>query len=203
MLNIKDKNILVIDDDHFTLKITKRILNNIGFKNITLSLTAQEGLSILTNPDYNIHVTFLDLKMPDIDGIELIRMLGEIKYSRDIILLSGEGEEILKMSQQLAKARNLSVLGALSKPLNSDKVLDMLCLSSCVTSLSPFNDANTNDISLDRLKKAIEENEFEPWFQPKVSMKTKEVIGVEALARWPVGELLSNFVSQPLSSALN
>ena len=39
------------------------------------------------------------------------------------------------------------------------------------------------------LAKAIENNEFEVWFQPKVNMETHEVAGVEALARWHHPEL--------------
>ncbi|WP_107942853.1 putative bifunctional diguanylate cyclase/phosphodiesterase [Metasolibacillus fluoroglycofenilyticus] len=34
------------------------------------------------------------------------------------------------------------------------------------------------------LRKAIENNDFQLYFQPKVSLKTKQVIGVEALVRW-------------------
>jgi len=34
------------------------------------------------------------------------------------------------------------------------------------------------------LKVALQENQFEVWFQPKINIKTRQVIGSEALVRW-------------------
>jgi diguanylate cyclase len=39
------------------------------------------------------------------------------------------------------------------------------------------------------LRKAIIENEFEVYYQPKISMQTKQIIGAEALLRWQHPEL--------------
>jgi EAL domain-containing protein (putative c-di-GMP-specific phosphodiesterase class I) len=39
------------------------------------------------------------------------------------------------------------------------------------------------------IKKAIRKNEFELAFQPQIDARTKQVIGVEALIRWPSSEL--------------
>jgi len=44
-----------------------------------------------------------------------------------------------------------------------------------------------------KLRQALEQGEFEVWYQPKVSMKTQEIIGAEALVRWHSPEL--NLVS--------
>lgn len=43
---------------------------------------------------------------------------------------------------------------------------------------------NTRSTKLKRIRKAMEENEFVLHYQPKVNMKTGEVIGAEALIRW-------------------
>ena len=42
----------------------------------------------------------------------------------------------------------------------------------------------THHQSLDRIARAIEQDEFELYFQPKVNMRTGAVVGAEALIRW-------------------
>jgi len=45
-----------------------------------------------------------------------------------------------------------------------------------------FNAARVMELEIDS---AIARNEFEPWFQPIVNIETGEIVGYEALARWP------------------
>jgi len=53
---------------------------------------------------------------------------------------------------------------------------------------------------LERIRRALEENEFVLHYQPKVNMRTGEIIGVEALIRWqhPEQGLLHPFVFLPV-----
>lgn len=47
---------------------------------------------------------------------------------------------------------------------------------------------------------AMERNEFVPWFQPKVNVKTERIVGAEALVRWvlPSGKMISPGAFIPL-----
>ncbi|MCI8655001.1 MAG: response regulator, partial [Clostridia bacterium] len=83
---------LIVDDN---LSFVKNILNTVlnKFDNINISHIAtsgEEALNIISTN--NIDLIFLDLKLPDFDGIELIKkiaVLNTIKFPK-IIVISGE-----------------------------------------------------------------------------------------------------------------
>ena len=62
------------------------------------------------------------------------------------------------------------------------------------------NAINLQHRSIDNISAAMENGEFVLYYQPKVNMRTGEVIGVEALIRWqhPINGLLSPIVFLPL-----
>lgn len=71
-------------------------------------------------------------------------------------------------------------------------------INSTVASLAKFSSSNhlygdslahAMAFSLYDIKTAINQNQFQLWYQPKVNLKTKEVVGVEALIRWNHPEL--------------
>ena len=87
MTSIPDtQNILVIDDEAFVLKVTTRMLQNMGFKNVYSAQNASQALSIVTDPKLSIHFILTDLNMPDVDGLELLRKFSEMNYQGDVIL---------------------------------------------------------------------------------------------------------------------
>ena len=59
----------------------------------------------------------MDLVMPGTDGLELIRIIAEQKYSGHLVLMSGGYELYLKMAEEMANARGLRVAATLRKPL--------------------------------------------------------------------------------------
>jgi EAL domain-containing protein (putative c-di-GMP-specific phosphodiesterase class I) len=52
------------------------------------------------------------------------------------------------------------------------------------STLEPLEEITAAPLALDEIWKAIEADEFVPFFQPKVSLRGMEVAGVEALIRW-------------------
>jgi response regulator of citrate/malate metabolism len=68
----------------------------------------------------------MDLVMPDSDGLELLRVCGQLKYSGQIILMSGGFELYLKMAEEIARAHNLNVAGKLPKPFRQNQFAYLL-----------------------------------------------------------------------------
>lgn len=62
----------------------------------------------------------LDLGMPGMDGVELLRFLAEQKYGHDVLIVSGFDRRVLESAFRLGEALGLHMAGPLEKPLRFD-----------------------------------------------------------------------------------
>lgn len=187
--------ILVVDDDEFILKSAAITLGQLGFGDVHCANSAGAAIDILERKNSAIEVILLDLNMPDVDGIELLRELANRHFAGGIILISGEEERTLSLAESLARARQLSVLGSVGKPLRADRLgalFDKWCSPDDKQDSS--NQDSGDSITEAELRAAIEGKILEPWFQPKIDIRTGQAVGVEMLARWPKpgGEIYPN-----------
>jgi two-component system NtrC family response regulator len=81
-------NLLVIDDEKNLASLIARTLELEGFK-VYQANTAKEGLKVLMLED--IHVVLSDVKLPDINGVELVKLIKEKKPYVEIISLTAYG----------------------------------------------------------------------------------------------------------------
>ncbi len=81
--------ILVIDSEEIILKSIRKAFNNDDKIecSITTCDTAMEGLKLVRNDIYNL--VLLDLAMPGINGIELLKRMKKINADIPIVILSG------------------------------------------------------------------------------------------------------------------
>ena len=70
-------NALVIDNSRTILEYVTAVLTDFGIKKVTTYDVAHEALGLLSCP-HNINLIFLDLNMPDLDGIEFLECLVEL-----------------------------------------------------------------------------------------------------------------------------
>jgi DNA-binding response OmpR family regulator len=68
----------------------------------------------------------LDLGMPQVDGVELLRFLAEEKCSAPVIIISGFDRRVLDSSVRLGSALGLNMVGPLEKPVRLQELLDLL-----------------------------------------------------------------------------
>lgn len=81
-------NILIIDDEKKICSLLARIIGLEGF-NVFQANTAKEGLQILRKE--HIHVVLSDVKLPDFNGVELVKEIKKISPSSEIINLTAFG----------------------------------------------------------------------------------------------------------------
>ena len=175
-------SILVVDDDYITHKVTALLLDDMGFHNVHSALSGPRGLEILDELDEGIDVVMCDLNMPNMDGVEFTRRLAERNFEGALIIISGEDIRILKTVEKLAIEHELHVLGTMEKPVTQAKLSEMLRLLDQVNSEKSL--IIIDAITVDDLSEAIRQGNLDTYFQPKVDVKTRKVIGVEALVRW-------------------
>lgn len=81
-------NILVIDDERSIRNSIKEILEYENH-NVTLAENGREGLEATEKETFDI--IFSDIKMPEMDGMELLSALTEKKIDTPIVMISGHG----------------------------------------------------------------------------------------------------------------
>ena len=120
--------ILLLDDDPFMLSLLEDMLEDLGQFDVASATSAKIALSLLrdTPPDLLV----CDLSMPDMDGIEFLRLLAESHYEGTVVLLSGMDAGVLKAAERLAMAQGLTILGACKKPVASAELGDLVGLAA-------------------------------------------------------------------------
>ncbi|MDD4638348.1 MAG: response regulator, partial [Bacteroidales bacterium] len=80
--------LLIIDDEKSIRNTLKEILEFEGHQ-VFLASDGAEGLAIAT--ENNFDVIFSDIKMPNMDGMELLEKLDEANIDAPVIMISGHG----------------------------------------------------------------------------------------------------------------
>jgi EAL domain-containing protein (putative c-di-GMP-specific phosphodiesterase class I) len=136
----------------------------------------------------------VDLVMPGMDGIEVLRTLAARRCSARIIVTSGMGAKVLESARNAAAERGLQIAGILPKPFKADALRELL-RSAHVGVLSTHENVavpRKRVLNEQDLRMALDSSEVLAYFQPKVELTEGTVHGFEALARWqhPVFGLL-------------
>lgn len=115
--------VLLVEDEDVARKTLAFYLNTI-FDEVVVAHDGQEGFSIIEdnfkdNKTFDLVLT--DLKMPNVDGMDMIEEILTIIPNQRFIIVSAHKNE-----EDLLKLINLRVLGYFVKPLNIDNMMEML-----------------------------------------------------------------------------
>jgi EAL domain-containing protein (putative c-di-GMP-specific phosphodiesterase class I)/CheY-like chemotaxis protein len=174
------QNILVIDDEPDVGEFVCAAAQAMGFE--CTSTTDTTTLLELITPDTTL--ILLDLVMPELDGIELLRQLGEQKCKAGIILMSGSAKRIIESAGQLAHALGLIIVGHLQKPFRLAELEKVLAKHAEAEAPAIARQDVRLTIRKEELRQAIARDEFVLHYQPQIDIATGHMIGVEALVRW-------------------
>ncbi|EKD28217.1 MAG: hypothetical protein ACD_79C00385G0005 [uncultured bacterium] len=111
----KDVKVLVVDDSITVREIMKRQLKDIGIEVIKDAKNGEEGLVVFKQfiPD----ITFLDINMPIMNGVEVLSKIIAFKPDANVIMLSSLGTKE-KINDSLERgAKNF-----LMKPVENDSL---------------------------------------------------------------------------------
>jgi len=181
MSEFQSLNVLVVDDDDLMLHQIQLTLNKVGINDISLLNNGTSALETITSGNW-FDIIFLDLNMPQMDGIEVMRNLAVFNYTGAVALFSGEDFRILKTAESLASAHNLNVIGTLSKPVTVDSIQALL--EKYKPHQQKAKHLPVERVDTKALLQAILDNQIQPFFQPKVNTSELKIVSAEVLARW-------------------
>ncbi len=163
--------LLMIDDEPAFGQIVKRVAEACEFE-----VVVTQAPSAFTNAVRLWHPTviILDLKMPGIDGIQLLRTLAADNCPAHVVLSSGADAKVLESAMQLGRERGLNMGEALPKPVRVESLRERL---------AGFKRLSKPLLSVD-LAAALAADQLFLEYQPKLDCRLGRITGVEALVRW-------------------
>lgn len=107
-------NVLVVDDEVEVVNFFSIFLKRLGL-NVEKATCGQEALELFNRhkPEW----VFLDIKMPDINGLDLLRQMKEIDISIKAIMISERDDSSIQ-----SEARALGASDYLIKPIDLDEM---------------------------------------------------------------------------------
>ncbi len=167
----------------------------------------QSAKAFLASPINDDDVVLLDLKMPDMDGVQVIRELAYVNKNCSLLIMSACDEGVLHSSMQLAKEYGLNIITYLTKPIKFPYLIKILMTlreinnqnnsithdsgskGNSLDSVHPRRKFSTNkaidfQLTFLELKEAIKQQQLVLYYQPQMSLSQQKIIGVEALVRW-------------------
>jgi len=113
--NIK---ILVVDDEPVVIRSCERILKEEGY-NVEAAQGGREAIITMEQKQYDLVIT--DLKMPEVDGITLIRWIRKSRPDTGVVVITGYPSQ-----ETMKDALNLDIIDYVPKPFTPSVLTDVV-----------------------------------------------------------------------------
>ncbi len=111
------QRILVIDDEISMLKLLERIITEKTPYSVETTNTSLEVPKILEENQYDLIIT--DLKMPGMDGMDILRLVKEKERMEEVIIITAFGE-----LGSAVEALRIGVFDYLNKPFKKELIIN-------------------------------------------------------------------------------
>jgi EAL domain-containing protein (putative c-di-GMP-specific phosphodiesterase class I) len=162
----------VVDGDASIRHFLSLVLHGVGVKTNELAHgNSIEAALQKREPD----LVFLNVTLESSEAIETLIALGRRGYSGHVQLMSARGSAVLTHVKSVGEQHRLKMLPVLKKPFETSSILRIL---QEVRLGDPPSIAGRID-----LEEALDKNWIEFWYQPKIDLRKKQLVGVEVFAR--------------------
>jgi two-component system NtrC family response regulator len=107
-------NILVIDDEKMIGDLMSRVILRMGHS-VTLATTIKEGLQAAQANDFE--VIFLDVQLPDGDGLSQMPLIGKLSSNPEVIVITGFANQ-----EGIERAISCNAWDYIQKPLSFEAI---------------------------------------------------------------------------------
>ena len=120
-------------------------------------------------------LVFLDIALESADAIACVVALGNAGYRGQVQLMSSRGSAVLAHVKNIGEQQKLQMLPVLRKPFETSVIVKVLQDHKLG---HPPAVAGRIDLA-----EALSNNWIEFWYQPKIDLRKKQLVGAEAFAR--------------------
>ncbi len=113
------KTVLVVDDEKNIRRTLQLVLEGEGYR-VLVGETAEQGLAMLANPEMPVDLALLDIKLPDMSGLEALERIKRDEATRDTPVLVISGHATVNDAVQAIK---LGAADFFEKPLERERVV--------------------------------------------------------------------------------
>jgi CheY-like chemotaxis protein len=111
---LADLTYLVVEDNEFQRRWLVAMLANLGASRIIEAGDGLAALALLQDPRQGIDICFIDLNMPGMDGMELIRHMARSANPVSIILSSALDPALVFSVESMSQAYGVNLLGTIA-----------------------------------------------------------------------------------------
>jgi EAL domain-containing protein (putative c-di-GMP-specific phosphodiesterase class I)/FixJ family two-component response regulator len=183
-MSTEELRFLIAEDHGFQRRTLVGMLKRLGATQIVEAADGAAALERFRDPATPVDIIISDLDMPGMDGMELIRHIGEAGIPVSMILSSAVDRAVLASVQTMTTAYGITLLGAIEKPVSLHKLETVIGRYLPPQAKSNRPRSQGLPFTPDDIRQGLENEEFEPFFQPKIDLVTGRIESVEALARW-------------------
>jgi len=113
------KYILIVEDDVYLKFIYKKALSDSLDVNVKIAKTWREGKVFLLHQIFDLVI--LDIKLPDVNGIDALREIRQLKEEQKVIMASSYGSK-----ENIMELARLKASGFLLKPFSMEMLIEKI-----------------------------------------------------------------------------
>lgn len=190
---MKNINLVIADDEYFIRARLAKIIEE-KRENINIISLCEDGKDIIKLLSLsNADILLMDIKMIEVDGLEVAKYIYDNKINTKIILISGYNE-----FNYAVEAMRYGVFDYLTKPISEDELLSSVdkCIEGIKLSKSTSGDNNINHLSiLFTAKKDFMGSKDISIIRPTVTkfMNNSDREGYELFIRGQTEDIINNY----------
>ncbi|BCQ69800.1 transcriptional regulator [Pseudomonas sp. Eqa60] len=175
--------VLVLEDHAFQRSVAVNLLRELGCHQVFEAADGAQALAVLEQVG-SVDLVLCDLCRKGLDGLGFLQQVCRHGLVRAVIISSSLPADLCRAGRQIITLLGLEVLGEVRKPLQLQALEPLLSKLQASRYTRPAAPRSVTLASEDQVRRALDEQRVQAWYQPKYNLLTGEVCGVEVLSRW-------------------